>query len=141
PYTMTEDKVAAWATCTNLSDFEQTIHNLQSMDVYYAKPRLLQRSDTNEIGAFYALTEECESVFPVRADGFLNLGDIKIAEGFVQFVLYSEQRVMDGLFSYERFIEELQGWEIRQFDADHILIPPMSKNDLEMLAEKLGGDF
>ena len=28
------------------------------MDIYYAKPRLLQKKDTKEIGAFYALTEE-----------------------------------------------------------------------------------
>lgn len=137
PYTITSDKVAAWETCTDLSDFEQTLHNLQSMDVYYAKPRLLQKSDTNEIGAFYALTEECESVFPIRADGFLNLGDLKVAEGFVQFVLYSEQRVMDGLFPYERFMEEIQGWGVRQYDADHVLIPPMRKKDLEMLAGRL----
>ena len=38
-----------------------------------------------------------------------------MTEGFVQFVLYSE------------------------FDADHILIPPMTKADLENLAEKLRG--
>lgn len=137
PYTLTEDKVAAWETCTDLSDFEQTLHRLQALDVYYAKPRLLQKNDTKEIGAFYALTEECESIFPVRADGFLNLSELKITEGFVQFVLYSEQRVMEGLFPYERFIEELGRHGVRQFDADHILIPPMTKGELERLAEKL----
>ena len=137
PYTLTEDKVAAWETCTDLSDFERTLHGLQARDVYYAKPRLLQKNDTKEIGAFYALTEECESVFPVRADGFLNLSELKVTEGFVQFVLYSEQRVMEGLFPYERFIEELRRHGIRQFDADHILIPPMTKAELEKLAGKL----
>lgn len=137
PYTLPEDKVAAWETCTDLSDFEQTLHDLQSMDVYYAKPRLLQKSDTKEIGAFYALTEECESVFPVRADGFLNLDEIRVAEGFVQFVIYSEQRMLEGMYSYERFIEELKGRGVRWFDADHILIPPMSKEELKILAEKL----
>lgn len=137
PYTLTEDKVAAWETCTDLSDFEQTLHRLQALDVYYAKPRLLQKNDTKEIGAFYALTEECESIFPVRADGFLNLSELKITEGFVQFVLYSEQRVMEGLFPYERFIEELGRHGVRQFDADHILIPPMTKGELERLAGKL----
>lgn len=137
PYTLTEDKVAAWETCTDLSDFEQTLHRLQALDVYYAKPRLLQKNDTKEIGAFYALTEECESIFPVRADGFLNLGELKITEGFVQFVLYSEQRVMEGLFPYERFIEELGRYGVRQFDGDHILIPPMTKGELERLAGKL----
>ena len=60
-----------------------------------------------------------------------------MTEGFVQFVLYSEQRVMEGLFPYERFIEELRRHGIRQFDADHILIPPMTKAELEKLAGKL----
>lgn len=137
PYTLTENKVAAWETCTDLSDFGQTLHNLQAMDVYYAKPRLLQKNDTKEIVAFYALTEECESVFPVRADGFLNLSKLKITEGFVQFVIYSEDRVLEGMFPYEQFIEELSGYGVRQFDADHILIPSMTKAELEKLAGKL----
>ena len=137
PYTIPAEKVAAWEVCTDLSDFEQTLHTVQSMDVYYAKPRLLQKGDTGLIGAFYALTEECESVFPVRGDGFLNLSEIKVSECFVQFVLYSEQRVLDGLFPYDRFMEELQKYGIRPFDADHVLIPPMSKAKLEELAAKL----
>ena len=87
--------MAAWESCTNLSDFEQTLHDIQARDVYYAKPRLLQKSGTGEIGAFYTLTEECESVFPVRVDGFLNLSELKVKEGFVRFVLYSEQRTLD----------------------------------------------
>ncbi len=137
PYTLPEDKVSAWERCTDLSDFEQTLHELQAQDVYYAKPRLLQKGDTKEIGAFYTLTEECESVFPVRADGFLNFSEYKVTEGFIQFFLYNEQRVMDGLFSYERFIDAVQQYSVRQFDAEHILIPPLKKEQLEELAVKL----
>lgn len=137
PYTLPEDKVSAWEKCADLSDFEQTLHELQAQDVYYAKPRLLQKSDTKEIGAFYTLTDECESVFPVRADGFLNFSEYKVTEGFVQFFLYNEQRVMEGLFPYERFIEEVRQYNVRQFDADHILIPPLNKERLEELAAKL----
>ena len=138
PYTLPRDKVSAWTDCADLRDFEQTLHDMQALDVYYAKPRLLQKNDTGEIGAFYALTEECASVFPVRADRFLNLGGMKIAEGFVQFVLYSEQRAMDGLFPYERFVEEVRGCGAQPFDGDHILIPPLTKAKLEELAGKLG---
>lgn len=138
PYTLPEDKVAAWERCADLSDFEQTLHEMQNLDVYYAKPRLLQKNETGEIGAFYALTEECDSVFPVRADGFLNLGGLKVQEGFVRFVLYNEQRVMDGLFPYEQFMEEVRSYGVRQFDADHVLIPPLTKGQLEELARKLG---
>ena len=138
PYTLTEDKAAAWEACTDLSDFEQTLHDIQALDVYYAKPRLLQKNDTKEIGAFYVLTEECESVFPVRADGFLNLSKLKITEGFVQFVLYSEKRALEGMFPYGSFIEEMRRRDgVRQFDADHILILPMTKAELEELTGKL----
>ena len=41
PYTLPMDKVSAWRDCTDLEDFEQTLHTIQSRDVYYAKPRLL----------------------------------------------------------------------------------------------------
>lgn len=73
----------------------------------------------------------------MRGDGFLNLSEIKISECFVQFVLYSEQRALDGLFPYDRFMEELQKYGVRPFDGDHVLIPPLNKARLEELAEKL----
>ena len=137
PYTLPEHKVSVWRRCTDLSDFEQTLHSLQSRDVYYARPCLLQKSDTMEISAFYVLTEECESVFPVRADGFLNLDELEISEGVIQFYIYSEQRVLDGMYSYERFVEEVQQYGVQQFDTDHILIPQMNKETLVKLADKL----
>ncbi len=138
PYTLPKEKAALWESCTELLDFEQTLHDLQSMDVYYAKPRLLQKNDTKAIGAFYVLTEECVSVFPVRADGFLNFDEIKIDEAFIQFFIYSEQRVMEGLYSYEHFIEEMKGRGAQMFDGAHILVPSMNKAALEGLAGKLG---
>lgn len=137
PYTIPEDKVALWESCSDLADFEETLHQLQSQDVYYAKPQLFRNNTTGKIGAFYALTEECASVFPVRADGFLNMDGIQVEEGFVRFVLYSEQRVMEGMFPYEAFMEELEQHGIQQFDADHVLIPPLNKEELEQLAERL----
>ena len=137
PYTLPEEKVAAWRDCADLSDFEETLHRLQSMDIYYAKPQLRVKSATKEIGAFYALTEDCRSVFPVRADGFLNLDEIKVAEGFIQLVLYQEKRVLEGLIPYERFIQETERRGVQRFDEDHILVPPMGKEELEGLAERL----
>ena len=35
------------------------------------------------------------------------------------------------MFPYECFIGEIRRYGIRQFDADHILIPPMTKTELE----------
>lgn len=137
PYTLPADKVLAWGGCTDLADFEKTLHEIQSQDVYYAKPRLMRKGDAGDIGAFYVLTEECESVFPVRADGFLNLNQLKIKEGFVQFYIYSEERMLDGIYSYERFIERIRTYGAQQFDADHVLIPSLNKESLEKLADEL----
>ncbi|MBD5491656.1 MAG: DUF4299 domain-containing protein [Lachnospiraceae bacterium] len=52
PYTLPKDKVADWKNCTDLADFEQTLHAVQSRDVYYAKPRLLQKSGAAEMGTY-----------------------------------------------------------------------------------------
>ena len=45
--------------------------------------------------------------------------------------------MLDGMYSYERFMEEMQKYGVRQFDADHVLIPPMNKEKLERMADKL----
>lgn len=137
PYFIPSDKVLFWEACDNLSDFEETLHNLQARDVYYARPQLFQKKDTKEIGAFYALTEECASVFPIHAEGFLNLDGMKVHEGFIQFFLYQEQRAIEGLYLYESFMEEMLQRGVERFDSEHVLIPPMKKKELERLAKKL----
>jgi hypothetical protein len=137
PYTIPEEKVAQWENSEDLSDFEQTLHCLQAQDVYYAKPLLLRNNTTQKIGAFYALTEGCASVLPLHADGFLNLDDIKVDEGFVRFVSVSEQRILEGTFPYEAFMEELTHLGVERFDGGHVLIPPMSREELDRLSEKL----
>ena len=43
------------------------------------------------------------------------------------------------MFPYEQFVEEQRGYDVRQFDGDHILIPSMTKAELENLAGKLCG--
>ena len=47
--------------------------------------------------------------------------------------------MLEGMFPYGSFIEKMRKHDgVRQFDADHILIPPMTKAELEELAGKLG---
>ena len=67
----------------------------------------------------------------------MNLSEIKISEGFIQFYIYSEDRILDGLYPYERFMEEIRQYGVQAFDTGHVLIPPMNKESLERLADKL----
>lgn len=128
PVFLTDEDVKRFAVCDKLEEFEEYVHEKQAMDVYYAKPRLLRNSQNNKIGAFYVLTEECESVFTVSADEFINQDGIQIDEGFIQFYIYSEDRMVDGLFDYEKFMKYLLEHGVEYFDASHVLVPSLTKD-------------
>lgn len=131
PVTLQEEDVKRFSSCSQLAEFESYIHDMQRIDAYYAKPRLLHSDERDVNGAFYVLTEECVSIFPSKADGFLNLNQIPIGEGFIQFYIYSEGRVADGLYDYDRFIQYVKDHGATDYDGDHLLIPAMSKADIE----------
>lgn len=139
PYTLTAEQKERWREQPDLAELEQVIHEAQSRDLYFAKPRLMQKS-SGEIGAFYVLTEDCESVFPDKADGFLHFDRLEIAEGFVRFFIYSENRALDGMYPYERFIEEVRRFGALPFDGSHLLIPPLNKAQLLELVERISGE-
>lgn len=134
PLELTEEMVNKFEVCTDLQEFEQLLHEKQNMDVYYGKPRLLQKQ-TGEIGAFYTFTEECESIFPVKADGFINLDQIKIDEGFIQYFIFSEERVLEGLYDYDKFIRYMLDNGAKYYDRSHILVPSMTKAQIEEMAK------
>lgn len=134
PLELTEEMVKKFEVCTDLKEFEQLLHDKQNIDVYYGKPRLLQKQ-TGEIGAFYTFTEECESIFPVKADGFLNLEQLKIDEGFIQYFIFSEERVLDGLYDYDKFIRYMLDNGAKYYDRSHILVPSMTKAQIEEMAK------
>lgn len=109
------------------------LHAKQSMDVYYAKPRLMQKS-TGEVGAFYVFTEECESIFPVKADGFFSMERMEISESFIRYYIFSEERLLEGLYDYEKFIQYMLDHGATYYDKSHILVPSMTKEQIEVLA-------
>lgn len=137
PLVLTDEQAQEFAHCKDLDGLEKLFHEKQNMDVYYAKPRLLRNNNTGRIGAFYTLTEECESIFPIRADGFLNLDALKIDDGMIQFYIYSENRTMDGLFDYEKFSQYVLQHGATLYDKEHMLIPSMTKAELETMAASI----
>lgn len=134
PLELTEDMVAKFETCTDLQEFEQILHEKQSLDVYYGKPRLLQKQ-TGEVGAFYTFTEECESIFPIKADGFFSMERIEVNESFVRYYIFSEERLLDGLYDYNKFIQYMLEHGATYYDKSHILVPSMTKEQMKELAK------
>lgn len=138
PYTLTKEQVEYFETCEDLNEFEQLLHNKQAMDVYYAKSSLYRNKETQKIGAFYTLTEACESVFPIAVDQQVKLAmsDIKIDDGFISFFLLSENRMIEGYYNYNQFIKVMLEKGATFFDGDHILVAPMTKEQIEQVIEE-----
>ena len=93
----------------------------------------VKNSNNGKIGAFYTLTEDCLSIFPIKAKTFINLDNIQIDDEFIRFYIYSEDRVGDGIFLYSRFMECVMMAELEYFDSEHIIIPPLSKEQMKGL--------
>lgn len=137
PVAMDKSQVEKFTDCRNLEEFEQMLHDMQNLDVYYASPGLMRNKADGKILAVYTLTEECESIFPKAADGFLNLDDIKIDEGLVRFYIYSEQKLMDGMYSYDKFISYMMEHGAEPYDAAHVLLPSVTKEEIEEMVREI----
>lgn len=134
PLYLMDEWVERFAQSGDMKQFEQLLHDVQDKDVYYAKPRLYRNTE-GAIGAFYTLTEECESIFPLKADGFLNMDNLQIQDGIVQYYIFSEDRVVDGLFDYDKFIAKVQQMGAVPYDATHVLVPSLTKDKIEELVK------
>ena len=137
PFVMNKEQVLEFSECKDLQKFEQLLHDMQAIDAYYAKPTLMQNKADGKILAIYTLTEECVSIFPVKADDFLNLDSIKIDEGLVRFYIFSENQAGDGMFSYDRFISYMSEHGARKFDDTHLLIPSITKDEIDHMISEI----
>lgn len=130
PWYLDADKREQYKYCTSLDDFEETIHELQKCDVYYAKPSLYRNQNDGKILAYYTLTNDCESCFPINPESFINLDNIKIDEAFIRFYFYEEDKILDDFYPYARFIDFVKEKGAVKFDAEHLRIPDISKEEI-----------
>ncbi len=140
PIYLPNDEVSTFKTTTDLLHFEQLLHEKQNIDVYYAKPSLMKNKSDGKIIAFYTLTEECESIFPGKADAFINidLNGIKIDKGLIRFYIFSEKRVRDEFCPYDKFIEYIKKQGEMEYDKEHFIVPSMSKEQIEDMIKSIG---
>ena len=137
PWYMDDEKKEKYKTIKSLDDFEETIHGLQKNDVYYAKPSLFKDGKSGKILAFYTLTSNCESYFPVKPDSFLNFDAPKIDEALVRFFIYEEEKVVDGYYPYEKFVEFIKEKGATKFDAERLRVPEISKAEIMEFVESV----
>ena len=137
PWYMDDETKEKYKTIETPDDFEETIHGLQKDDVYYAKPSLFKDGKSGKILAFYTLTSNCESYFPVKPDSFLNFDAPKIDEALVRFFIYEEEKVVDGYYPYEKFVEFIKEKGATKFDAERLRVPEISKAEIMEFVESV----
>lgn len=65
------------------------------------------------------------------------MNKLKVNEGYIQFYIYSEDRMEDGLYDYEKFIAYMINKGCKKYDATHIIIPPLTKVEIKTMIEIL----
>ena len=137
PWYMDDEAKEKYKTAKTLDDFEETIHGLQKDDVYYAKPSLFKDGKSGKILAFYTLTSNCESYFPVKPDSFLNFDAPKIDEAFIRFFIYEEEKVVEGHYPYDKFVEFIKEKGATKFDAERLRVHEISKAEIMEFVESV----
>ena len=106
----------------------ELLHNLQSVDAYYAGAKIYQRENGTLFG-MYVLTENVKSVFPTKPLVIMN-NDEKIEDWYVTFC-YDDN--ISGSISYSDFISNVD--QSDYYDATHFYIT-LEKEKMKELLEK-----
>lgn len=135
PITMGKQEAEIFAR--DPDSFASWLHEKQSIDVYYAKPSFEMTEDGTVLG-HYALTEDVRSIFPLKPYvpfGYVNPNTNKALECDQYDVsIYSITReAVIGTIEYGQLIESIDPAKKSRFDDDHLLIEPLTLDELMAL--------
>lgn len=109
---------------------------LEKDDIYYGKPVIRQSEHDGNVIATYVLTDDVESIFPLSTDVFLNLSDYEIGNSYINFFLFEEMNLVDGLYDYNEFIQYALNNGAKKFDDNHIIVN-MNKDEILNMTNSL----
>ena len=122
--------------------FSRWLHEMQSVDVYYAVAGYIEEDDG--IVSRFAFTEDCDSLFPVKpsvpfgitgADG----KPPEVSRYEVAIVATSTPSAsVIGTLPYNKFMSALSPDKVSYYDAKRVRIAPHSYSDLKELITKAG---
>lgn len=107
----------------SLDNLEQYLHNIQSLDVYYATPRVYKIKD--KLVGIYAVGPNIPSVIPTSP--YIVLNQIQKIEEW--YVMLKEGKTV----KYEDFINHIDTKEY--YDANHMIVT-LSDNAMDTLLDK-----
>ena len=64
------------------------------------------------------------------------MSEVQIDEGLIRFFIYSEKRMVDGVFPYSEFVNYMMKEKgAKLFDTQHMIVPNVSKKEIEVYEE------
>ena len=118
----------------NLDKLADYLHEIQSLDVYYAKPNVYKNGQ-GDLFAVYVLTENVPSVIPYKPNLFMANKDMKVDDWNVALI-YDEK--MAGTISYDDFLSSITKRE--KYDAEHFIVS-LSKDEMKKLLAEYRKDI
>ena len=113
----------------NIEKLGELMHSLQSIDAYYAAPRVYQKKDESIFG-MYVLTGKVCSIFPYRAKLFMADTNINVDDWYINFVVDGN---MVGIIPYEDFVKSVK--EKEEYDTEHFIVT-LNKEQIENLVSQ-----
>lgn len=132
PYTFSDEQRNLFKNATDLKEYEDLLHNVQSRDSYYAKLTLRKFPTNDGILACYVFTSDCESIFPIKGNIFLHRDKFEISDSYINFFI-GEAKLIDGIYKYDEFIEYVLDKGVKYFDKEHVIIKMSGDEVIEML--------
>lgn len=127
----------AEAVLADPATFASWLHEKQAINAYFAVPKFC--SDPRE-GTFgiYALPEGCRSIFPQKPSVPFEYADpatgLPLSCDRFELLLYSTTRTAGiGTIPYDRFFALLDPAKVSYYDADAVLIKPLTLSEMEDL--------
>ena len=109
----------------NLNNLEDFLHEIQSLDVYYATPSVYRKKDTNELFGIYSIVADVPCVVPNKP--YIILDQIKE-------INYCYVMVRKGMtVTYDDFINNISSKEY--YDASHV-IALLNDEEIDDLIER-----
>ena len=120
--------------------YAKYLHDLQSVDAYYALPALYQSRQTGEIFGLYAISAGADSIISRKPELPLSspVGMDQVKFFAVSFYVFSEKTVA-GTIRYEDFANEVLTPELKAFDDEHVILPGLPEERIREIVEKYPG--
>lgn len=116
--------------------FRDWMHKKQSIDAYYAKPQFFASDDS--VSGKYVITEDTLSIFPLKGHVPFGVVDTRtnkqlVCEDYKMCFCSITKNAIIGEMPYEQFFKCIDDKKIDRYDAEHVIIYPISLAEMEQI--------